>query len=484
VSTALLGPLTKVASRLWHSPTAMSWASIVIRALSVIVVLPLLLTRLPVEAIAVWYLLMTMVGLQMLADVGFAPTFSRVIAYAIGGRSDLKDLRRVEVNQSTQPDWMLVERIWATMHAVYSRLALFCVPLFAVGGTVGLMRPMRALLDPTRGWIAWGLVVLTFAVVLRANAFSAYLQGVNQIALLRRWEALTGLAASITTLAVLLAGGDLLAIVVANQCWMILNAVRDRSLARHVEGGRAARFTAIGIDITVLEAVWTSAVRSGIGVAMSRGVILSSGLILAQVSDAAEVAAFLLASRLIQMLMDLSNAPFYSKLPSLARLRGEGKDSEIAVLAGRGMRLSYWTFVVGAASIHLVAPTVLPAIGSGVPWVAPSLWLLMTVAYFTERFGAMHLQLYSTTNDIQWHIANGISGSVYLVVSLLALRQFGVFAFPLGILIGYLSFYSWYGPWKVKSTFSFDFWRFQRTTAMFPAAFLSAFCVLSMLVSA
>jgi len=452
------------------------------RALSVVVILPLLLTRLSVEAVAVWYLLMTMVGLQMVADVGFAPTFARVIAYAMGGRSDIKDLRRVVASGSADSDWGMVQRIWSTMHAVYARITLFSVPLFAIGGTIALARPINTLAYPIEGWVAWGVIVFTFAVVLRANTYSAYLQGINQIALLRRWEAAAGLAASVTTVTVLLAGGGILALVIANQGWMVINALRDRALARHVEGRRAAAFSSSGIDHAVFQAVWASAIRSGVGVAMSRGVILSSGLILAQVSDAAAVAAYLLASRLIQMLMDLANAPFYTKLPSLARLRGEGKETALASLASRGMRLSYWTFVTGAAAIHILAPIALPAIGSGVEWVAPSLWLLMIVAYFVERFGAMHLQLYSTTNDIQWHVANGVSGTVYLMVSLLALDRFGVFAFPLGILVGYLSFYSWYGPWKVMSSFSFDFWRFQRSTSMMPAAFLMAFCVFSVLI--
>ncbi|HEX4935928.1 MAG TPA: hypothetical protein VFV33_22265, partial [Gemmatimonadaceae bacterium] len=247
-------------ARVWQSPTAMSWASIGMRALSVVVVLPLLLTRLPVEAIAVWYLLMTMVGLQMLADAGFAPTFARVIAYAMGGRVELKDLRTTDATASGLADWATIERIWATMHVVYARLTYLCVPLFAAGGTLALVRPMRSLADPVEGWIGWGVVIVTFAVVLRANAYGAYLQGVNQVALLRRWEAISGLMASLTTVTVLLLDGGLLALVIAHQSWMLLNAWRDRALARHVESRRAAGFRAAGTDPLVLDAVWTSAV--------------------------------------------------------------------------------------------------------------------------------------------------------------------------------------------------------------------------------
>ena len=41
-----------------------------------------------------WYLLSTIIGLQALADLGFAPTFTRLIAYAMGGVEHIEDFPR------------------------------------------------------------------------------------------------------------------------------------------------------------------------------------------------------------------------------------------------------------------------------------------------------------------------------------------------------------------------------------------------------
>jgi hypothetical protein len=73
----------------------MTWGSFGTRSLSLIVVLPLVLNRLSTPEIALWYLFSTVIGLQLLADVGFSPTFSRVTAYGMGGLStfEIKDLR-------------------------------------------------------------------------------------------------------------------------------------------------------------------------------------------------------------------------------------------------------------------------------------------------------------------------------------------------------------------------------------------------------
>ena len=80
----------------------MTWSSFLARSLSLILVVPLILTHFSTEEIALWYLFSTIIGLQMLADVGFSPTFSRIIAYGVGGlsTSELKDLRNIKLSAS------------------------------------------------------------------------------------------------------------------------------------------------------------------------------------------------------------------------------------------------------------------------------------------------------------------------------------------------------------------------------------------------
>jgi hypothetical protein len=86
--------VNKLFKQSWNSPTLMTWGSFATRSLSLIVVLPLVLNRLNTAEISLWYLFSTVIGLQLLADMGFSPTFSRVIAYGMGGLStfEIKDL--------------------------------------------------------------------------------------------------------------------------------------------------------------------------------------------------------------------------------------------------------------------------------------------------------------------------------------------------------------------------------------------------------
>jgi hypothetical protein len=443
----------------------MTWGSFATRSLSLIVVLPLVLNRLSTAEIALWYLFSTIIGLQLLADVGFSPTFSRVIAYGMGGLNsfDLKDLRNIKQSASlVEANWETIETICSTMRAIYLRLAIILIFLLSTIGTWAMLRPISKMSDPRSAWIAWSVILLASGFSLFGNSYSSYLQGINKIALLRRWEILTSLGAIVTSIIVLLTGGGLLGLVIANQGWLIINIFRNYWLCLKVEGGLFQNFTGRKIDTVVFEAVWPSAWRSGLGVFMGHGIVQISGIIYAQFGTASGVASYLLALRLMQMISQFSQAPFYSKLPLLAKLRSEGNIKQQIQVAKRGMTLAYWVYVVGFITLGLFATPLLKLIGSNAEFVSPLLWGIMGLSMIAERYGAMHIHLYSTTNHIIWHIAHGVSGVIYLIVSLSLFKQIGVYAFPLASLTGYLGFYSWYSAIHSYKSLGLKFWNFEK----------------------
>ena len=77
--------MKNIFKRIYHSPTLNTWGSFAAKALSLIIVLPLVLNRFTTAEISIWYLFMTIISMQMLADIGFSVTFIRVIAFAAGG---------------------------------------------------------------------------------------------------------------------------------------------------------------------------------------------------------------------------------------------------------------------------------------------------------------------------------------------------------------------------------------------------------------
>lgn len=441
----------------------MTWGSFLSKSLSLVVVLPILLTRLDTSEISLWYLFMTIIGLQTIVDAGFSPTFIRVIAYVKGGVG-IGQLKECHYKGTGTFDAEVLNHVYSTMRRVYRYLGLIWTSLLVVVGTIVLQRPVAAVPDKDAAWLAWGVIVIVSGISFKGALYSSYLQGMNQVALVRRWETVTSLAAIISSFLVLLAGGGMLGLIIANQAWLVINVARDRWLVRWTENGILLKFSHQPFNREVFDAVWPSAWRSGLGILMSYGLIQASGIIYAQIGNTASVATYLLGLRLIQTVSQFSQAPFYSKIPMLARFYAEDRRADLLQTAKRGMTFAHWTYATGFVGLGFAGGPILSHIGSHAPFPGGLLWSLMGLAFFLERYGAMHIQLYSTTNHIIWHIANGVTGSIYIITSLLLYSKIGFYAFPLGILAGYLCFYSWYGAVHTYRIFKMNFFAFEMET--------------------
>lgn len=445
----------------------MTWGSFLTKALSLVIVLPLILSRFSTQEIALWYLFMIFISFQILADVGFAPTFGRVIAYAMGG-ADVDDLKSPKEKNNGQANWQTIELICSTMRVIYNRLSLLWTICLMVFGSIALLKPASLMDNSSSVWISWGIILVVSTVTLRGNIYNSYLQGINEIALLRRWEAITAMGNIVTSSLVLISGAGLLSLVIVNQGWQVLNIIINRWLSGYVKNGRFRGFTQGKMSKKVLSAVWPSAWRSGLGIFSTYGLVQASGILYAQVGSAAGIASYLLALRLIQAVSQFSQAPFYSKLPVFARLFAEDKKNELMFRARSGMQLSFWCYVLGFMGLSIAGEPLLQLIGSNADFPKHFLWSLMGLAFFVERYGAMHLQLYSITNQIIWHqVAVGF-GVIYISACLIFFNLIGVYAFPVGILMGHLGFYSWFSAKHAYKYFNLTFKSFDLKTAVLP----------------
>lgn len=459
--------IKEYSTRFWNSPTLMTWASLITKSVSLVIVLPLILTRLKTAEIALWYLFMSIIALQSVVDAGFSPTFTRVIAYVMGG-AGLHELKQPIKTDSNNFNRKTLNQVYSTMKTVFLYLGLIWTLLLILVGTAALIKPINSVADPKTAWLAWGIIVVVSCLSLQGNLYASYLQGINQIALFRRWEALTALTGIISSILVMITGGGLLGLVIANQGWQLISIIRNRWLAGKAENGIIRSFVKEPFNKIVYDAVWPSAWRSGLGVLMCYGLIHASGIIYAQLGNPASVAAYLLGLRLISTVTQFSQAPFYSKLPLFARLYAESRREELVCLAQRGMAFAYWSYVASFVALGLAGPHLLKLIGSNAQFPDQLLWSLLGIGFFIERYGAMHIQLYSTTNHIIWHIANGITGIVFIVSSLLTYNLIDIYAFPVSIIVGYLGFYFWYASIHSYRAFNLNFRKFEMRSSVMP----------------
>lgn len=467
--------MKRLSSRVWHSPTLTTWGSIFVRLVSVVLLLPLVLTRYDAPEVAVWQLFSVLFSLALLFDFGLAPTFARLLAYARGGATLDEMARPTAPFHAARADMGpagSAATVFAAQRWLYLRLGIAAALVFGLIGSWALLRPISLTADPAAAWAAWGLVLATMAVGFWGNGFAAALQGMDHIAVLRRWEIGCGLAQVASSTGVLLAGGGLLELVASYQFWVVFNALRNRMLMKRLCPQLMA--APVRADNAVLRVLWPATWRSGVGLLMSQGIVQASGVIFSQVGNPAQVAAYLLALRVMTVVSQFSAAPFYSKLPQLAKLQMSQQRPAQMVLAQRGMRLAHWTFVLGVGLVAVSAQPLLDLIGSRTAFVSHAVWALMCLAFFTERFGAMHLQLYSVTNHIVWHIANGVSGLLMIGLAMALFPALGLMALPLGMLLAYTGFYCVYCFGKSSKSFDFTLIGFERGVSLLPALALAS----------
>ncbi len=441
------------------------------RLLSFGLVLPFVVTTLPEAQIGLWYLFATVLGLQLLADMGFSGVYIRFIAYAFGGNREFSE-RQISPTRhvGAAPDWESIGRIVASMSRVYFRLAIAWLVCMGAIGTWASIDLVASAGEAWSRWLAWAVVLLGTTVRVYGAKYSAVLLGTNRVALVRYTEASTWLVAAVGGVLTILLEGGLFALTAVFHLAMLLCVLAMRRWVRVVEDGRLRASGGRSASDIVISDAWFSAWRAGVGVAMSAGVVQGSGLVFARLGTTGEVAAYLLALNMMRAATVLARASFYSKIPRITLLHAQGLINERNVLAQKGMRWSHWTFVVVVSAVALLMHPALSMIGSNVDFVSQRMWALMCLGFFLERYGAMHLQLYTTTNHVLWHIANGAAGLIYITTAAVGFLflALGMYAFPIGHVFG-SAFYATYSARKSMRMFGFQFLDYEVHSSLIPA---------------
>jgi len=451
------------------SPSVATWGSFAARFLPLFILPPFVFRSFSTVEATLWFLLITLQGLQLLLESNVGLTFIRAIGFAIGGATQLRDQRMPDSDRlAGQENHALLSRLWSSMRGLYRLVGLLT---FLVIGTVGLWSAHALIVqldDPSEGWAALAVFVVGAGLRAYGGLHISYLYGVGRIALLRWWEMGFWLLAFLAALGTLVAGGDLITVVVAYQIPLVANLFWNVVLARLDQNGRAGFTVPRSIDRNVVSQVWPGMWRAGMGVGIYLGVTQGAGLYYARIGPAQDVAIYLFAMSLMRPMIQFAQVPFFTKLPRLAALQASGERTTQVEVAQRGMVLSYALL----AAMVLVTAGVLPVLawagggeGARVPLL---LWAVIGLAAYLERIGGMHLQLYSQTNHILWHWANGGTAFLFVLFSWFLLPGLGSLAFPTALCLAILVFYMPYSMWHSYRSFKLAFPRFELRTSVLP----------------
>jgi hypothetical protein len=456
--------------------TLSTWGLQLIRALSFVWVLPLLLLYLSPAQLSVWYLMFTLTRLAQLLDCGGYPVFSRLIAYRLGDH-------RVSMGDGAGNVWsriplVVYRRALVRVFGVASLLVASMLVLAGIPSTAALAAADGVGVD------AWWCLAATAAGILfmmQGLRSIAILTGCNRIVELRLAESSWGLVQIALVTVSLMWGRSLVAAVLSVQFTAVGQAVTVMLMSRRiVEPSSSAADT----EAFPWSAARTQLWRSMVGQVSVTGTLHLVGALLPQFATPALTASYLLTTRVIGMIVEIAQAPFYTLLPVLARLHAVGRGDELRQRSMGAMRQTAWLLVVGFMALVLMGAPALQWMGSRTPLLG--IWLLvgLCTANLMERFTSLHIQNYTVSGDVLWHTINGVGGGLLLAGLLLWSPWLGLGAVPLAMVTSQALWGMRFAATRSYRFMQTSGWAFERRTWLPAAAVWTAFVAIAWGVSA
>jgi hypothetical protein len=252
----------------------------------------------------------------------------------------------------------------------------------------------------------------------------------------------SGLAYVATAGALLVAGGGLLALVVAN----FVRALIMREYCRIVYDAAVPgdRGIAIKPDKEILKRLWPNAAK--FGMILLGGFFLANGSVLISSHFLGEeiTASFGLTAQIGGFLTGFASLWLSVKWPQLTMLRTQGRLQEMSILFAQRLALTMGTFVLLAAIVILAGNKLLAWKGTHTQLLSTSALIFyfgyLAVQLFYVQFGALAY----TENVVPFFKIAIFTGLGMLGLSLIMTRAFGLWGMLVAPLIAESVYSSWF----------------------------------------
>lgn len=425
-----MNALRKLFHQYWNSPGAMTAASVLARAGAMATPLPILYTFFDETLVAYWLLLITFQSIVGGLS-GSLPTIAmQMLSYAEAGSRRLTgSIEDHSIGRSDGPNRALKARVNHALAQVFTFVALLWIIAAGTIGTAVVWGNIQQLSSESDGIWMWVIFIALSAIRLKLQPLMAYLFAVGHTALARRTESWAwGLGAIITPLGLWLTHDPIIGLLclyapLLLQNILIRRAAISEGLEFDVEGTEEYRpYRIVGL-------IWERAWRGTVGTLLGMLTIYGSGFILAQYSEPGPLAGYLLAVNLIGIIQQIAISPLYGAMPSMAVCYVRGDLSMLHARADHVIRRSVWVMTVLMLPVPVVFVLV-NNLGIRVAFVTPLVWAALCVSIFIVRYGAIHLHLFTVTNEIRLHIANGLF-AVFCLLPLVILNEPPLLAYPI-----------------------------------------------------
>jgi O-antigen/teichoic acid export membrane protein len=385
-----------------------------------LMLLPFLGSRLSSSEISVWYLLITIQGLAVIADFGFGGSFARGIATAMAGADRLQEKGFVE-RRCDAPNSQLIADL---INAARSWYALLGLAVFVIMTTIGLTYVLNVTagshLDTTD-------VVMTWCVMAFATAQSMYFSWVNPILVgaNRIEQDLISLiigkgGSALLGIGALLAGGGMLSLaisqLIALACGRLAAAIFLRPITRSLPKVPHDRTRTWAL----LRIIAPNATRSG--VASLSGFLITRSSVFAATSFVGLAAGggYAITLQLLSAVMQVSQLPVQFTMPRLVALQAKGDGLTLRREAIQLCGIFILLFLFGAAFLATIVPAIFAHIGRSITLLPTPLLLFLSIVMLLEGLHGVSAFILTTGNKIPFSRAAVLSAVAVAIGTIFA----------------------------------------------------------------
>lgn len=423
-----------------NSAVFTSWFNGIIQLFSSIIVIPIVLTKLNVEEINVWFLLTSISAFGHTLVYGFSSTFSRFFTYVYAGVS-IKDFKHITfTNQEVKQEvnWSEINSLLLHMKVIFLVLSLFYLFIFGAIGYVLMKVPIHALSNTYQGWLSFFTVLFFSSINLYLNSYNVFLQGMKKVHLTQRVMGLCNLVGLIPILLVLYLYPSLSNIVIIYQLVLFSSSFFVFFKARQFYKNSAASEIPTQFDKNVILVVWDSAWKNGFTSVISGGMKHLSSLLIAQWFSPSVSASFLLTKKFFDILEKFTVLSFTARLPNISFLKAQKKLGKLNLILKQTIRLCFGVFILGYITIIVFGEKILVLLDSNVLLGGTLLIILFSFSTFFSRWSGIMLSVSNQSNKIIEHKNAVVVFLVFFTGLVLSKDKLGLLAFPFAHIISLL----------------------------------------------
>jgi len=376
--------------------TILGWLSVSLRISSLIVLLPFTLKYLNSSEFLFWQLMQSFVILGIALDFGMTPTFSRYFSYALGlPKEDAEDR---------------LNKLYATLNKVILFRVLPILFFLIIFGFFVLFNQIK---DNQSFQIVFLLYSIMILFQICVNSRIGVLIGIDKIELVRAYEIIFNLLQISLLIIVLYFTSSLVLLVITHTLSVIFSFILLGIIVNMhgIENGEFSK--------KVMEEIQTVILKTGSGILISQILIQAPPLLLSNFLYGPKLSEFLIFSRIVQALCQISNVFIYQSMPLINKSEEEKDLNFQKKLIKIEFFKTFSTYYILSFILFVTLPLFINYIPGEID-LTRSLLTYVIFLYAFERILAISNQLESVKKFINW-------SQTYLLVGLVSC--FSIFAF-------------------------------------------------------